>query len=217
MLIRNQIIVIATRNTGKLAEFRTLFAPYEIEVKGLSDFDSMPDIIEDELTFAGNAYKKAKVIAQQLHMPVLADDSGLCVDALHGAPGIWSARYAGVGATDEQNIQKLMHTLAEHLKVHPLLQQNSTIDPAIRLLSAARFECALCLVDEQAQQQIAVQGSCDGWITDQPIGTQGFGYDPIFYIPSLGKTMAQISLQEKNRISHRAVAMQHFMKAYKNK
>jgi XTP/dITP diphosphohydrolase len=211
MYLRSQTIVIATRNPGKISEFKVLFEPFQIKVRSLLDYQDLPVIEEDETTFADNSRKKAQVISAHLHIPVLADDSGLCVDALQGEPGVRSARYAGEGASDEHNYQKVLQELAIH---HVASDSERTIEihsQSIQLLSSARFECALTLVDDVSHIILSAQGSCEGFIIDTPIGTHGFGYDPIFYIPHLGKTMAQLNVEEKNRFSHRAIALQKFM------
>ncbi|MNI64691.1 dITP/XTP pyrophosphatase [compost metagenome] len=129
---------------------------------------------------------------------MLADDSGLCVDALDGRPGVYSARYAGEGAQDEENNLKLLSEL-EGLK-----QGEDTGQP---LLSTARFVCALSLYDPENGQELTAEGTVEGWITSEPAGGGGFGYDPLFYLPEYEKTMAELTLEEKQQISHRGMAL----------
>jgi len=201
----NNMIVIATRNAGKVREFAELFAPLDIKVRSLADYEDLPPIVEDGATFADNARIKAQVIARHLHVPVLADDSGLCVAALGGAPGVYSARYAGEGAADAANNAKLLRELAQVAEAPPA----AAGEP--RLLSPAAFVCALALVDPVANAVIEAEASCDGFIIDEPRGAGGFGYDPLFYIPGLGRTMAELAPAEKNAISHRAKALRLFL------
>jgi len=182
-------LVLATRNKGKLKEFQELFSDFPITLKSLIDFEEIPEVREDGRTFAENAAKKARFTARILGMPALADDSGLVVDALAGAPGVHSARYAGEGATDASNIQKLLKVMEE---------------VAIR---KAAFECVLVIALPGGQIS-AYAGQCEGEITYQPMGRNGFGYDPVFYFPPFKKTFAQLSASEKNQISHRAKALQ---------
>lgn len=186
-------------------EMRTWFAPLGTNVLGLSNFPSLPEIVEDGSTFAENALKKAKIIAEHLQMPVLADDSGLCVDLLDGRPGIYSARYAGEHATDEANNKKLLNELNA--------LRASMVDDAQQddCLSEAQFKCALALYIPQGQHIFQVEGECEGYITAIPRGTQGFGYDPLFVIPALKRTMAELPPHVKNQISHRAQALRKLM------
>ncbi|MCD1258134.1 XTP/dITP diphosphatase [Paenibacillus athensensis] len=203
----NNMIVIATRNAGKVREFAQLFAPLELKVRSLDDYAELPPIVEDGATFADNARIKAQVIARHLHVPVLADDSGLCVDRLGGAPGVYSARYAGEGASDADNNAKLLRELAQ--------AGGGSESPAAagepRLLSPAAFVCALALVDPVANAVIEAEASCEGFIIDEPRGAGGFGYDPLFYVPALARTMAELAPAEKNAISHRAKALRLFL------
>lgn len=209
----HRIVVVATRNKGKVREFASLLEPLGLSVRSLADYEGLPDIVEDCDTFAGNALKKASVIAQALGGMALADDSGLCVDALNGAPGVYSARYAGDGATDADNNQKLREQLLQ-----------VTGGPRAELghpqaLSAGRYVCALALVwppyvDASGGKDatpLIVEATCDGILLAQPAGTNGFGYDPYFYVPSFGKTMAELTMEEKNQISHRAMALKQLI------
>lgn len=222
MLTNTQKVVFATNNQGKLAEMKDLLAPYGFEVIGLAQFSGLPVIVEDGLTFADNALIKAKLIAEHLQLPVLADDSGLCVDLLEGKPGIYSARYAGDGASDEANNAKL---ISELTAIHStavrrddanvidgeVLNLAADEDGGVDYLSAAQFKCALVLYNPQHKSTILAEGICEGYITAHPRGTQGFGYDPLFVIPELKQTMAELTPDVKNQISHRALAMQQLL------
>ena len=182
-------IIIATKNAGKAKEFEHIFKPYNVRVKSLLDFEEMDDIVEDGKTFEENALIKARAIASPFNQMVLADDSGLEVDALDGRPGVYSARYAGEGRNDEDNILKVLHEL-----------EGVPTDER-----GARFVCALAIVTPQGDE-VVVRGTCEGRILTECLGTEGFGYDPIFYLPHLSKTMAQLPKSEKNVLSHRADA-----------
>lgn len=192
------ILIVATKNKGKVREFQHAFAPLGLTVKSMFDYPDLPDVVEDGATFAENAYKKSKTVGDALGYPVLADDSGLCVDALDGRPGVYSARYAGEGATDQDNNLKLLSEL-ERLK-----QGEDTGQP---LLSTARFVCALSLYDPDTGREITAEGTVEGWITSEPAGAGGFGYDPLFYLAEHEKTMAELILEEKQKISHRGAAL----------
>ncbi|MFD1781084.1 XTP/dITP diphosphatase [Fredinandcohnia salidurans] len=183
-------IMIATKNKGKVKEFRDLFASKGIDVKSLVDYPNIEDIEETGVTFAENAQIKAEAIAKKLHIPVIADDSGLAIDYLEGRPGVYSARYAGEHKNDVDNLNKVL----EELKGVP--DEKRT----------ARFHCALALAIPGEKTEI-VEGTCEGVITDTPVGENGFGYDPIFFVPVKGKTMAELSKDEKNLISHRGNAL----------
>lgn len=183
-------VVIATNNQGKAKEFEALLHSKGYTIKTLKDFPDVPEIIENGETFEENALIKARTLSGIVHTMVLADDSGLKVDVLDGEPGIYSARYAGVGATDQENNEKLLM----NLKGVPLTQRT------------AQFHCTLALVDPE-KEDLVVEGEVEGVILEAPKGTNGFGYDPLFYVPSEGKTMAELSNEEKNHLSHRAVAL----------
>lgn len=198
-------VVIATRNAGKLKEFADMFATLGIQVKSLADYPELPDVIEDRDTFAGNALKKAQEMADQLGLPVLADDSGLCVDALGGAPGVYSARYAGEPANDAANNAKLLRELAALVAPVQLSVQEKTHPP---VYSAARFVSVLVLYNPADGWALSAEGTCSGYILTAPCGEAGFGYDPLFYMPEYGQTLAEMTLTEKNRVSHRAHALQ---------
>ncbi|WP_310829963.1 XTP/dITP diphosphatase [Paenibacillus pedocola] len=192
------ILIVATKNKGKVREFQHAFAPLGLTVKSMFDYPQLPDVVEDGTTFAENAFKKSKAVGEALGLPVLADDSGLCVDALDGRPGVYSARYAGEDARDQDNNLKLLSEL-EGLK-----QGEDTGQP---LLSPARFVCALSLYDPADGQELTAEGTVEGWITSEPAGGGGFGYDPLFYLPEYEKTMAELTLEEKQMISHRGMAL----------
>lgn len=185
-------ILIASQNQGKIAEFKALFAPLNIEVKSLSDFPELEDVEETGTTFEENARLKAETIAKITNTVVLADDSGLCVDALDGAPGIYSARYAGEPTDSTKNNQKL---LAEMVDITD---------------RQAHFVCCL-VVAHPKMSSLVVEGKAYGEILTTLSGEKGFGYDPLFYVESEGQTFAQISKERKNQISHRANALQQLL------
>jgi XTP/dITP diphosphohydrolase len=182
------ILVIATTNQNKLREFKEVFKDLDIEIKSLSDFGPLPPAIEDGVTFDENAYKKAIHTAKVLGLPAIADDSGLVVDALDGAPGVYSARYSGENATDDENCTKLLKELknVENRRSH--------------------FECVLSIAVPSGPA-LTYEGRCNGIIIDEKKGDNGFGYDPIFFFEELDKTFAQLSMSEKNKISHRGKAL----------
>lgn len=187
-------IVLASGNAGKLREFSQLFANWDVEVVPQSAFD-MPEAEETGLSFIENALIKARHASRFSGLPALADDSGLAVDALGGAPGIYSARYAGTDADDADNNRKLLQALAE-------------VPDARR---GASFHCALAFVRSAADPvPLVCSARWSGRILREPAGERGFGYDPLFYIDSQGMTSAQLSREVKNRISHRARAVQQF-------
>jgi XTP/dITP diphosphohydrolase len=181
-------MVLATRNEGKISEFRQLLSDFDVKIKSLNDFGPIPPVVEDGKTFEDNAYKKAHFTARFLGLPALADDSGLLVEALDGAPGVLSARYAGKDATDEINNIKLLKAM-KGLEVRD-----------------ASFVCTIAIA-VPAGPALIYEGRCDGLIAPRLLGRNGFGYDPIFFFPPLKKTFAQLSAAEKNRISHRGKAM----------
>jgi XTP/dITP diphosphohydrolase len=217
---KRNIIVIATRNQGKVREFEQLFQPLHWDVQSMADFAGIPEVIEDGTTFAANAWIKAKTIAETLQLPVLADDSGLCVDALAGGPGVWSARYAGEHASDQDNNEKLLQALesnkvlimpgAEDLNAASSTPAKLASDHP-ELLSKANFTCALALYDPQQMKILQVEGTCDGYILSKARGSLGFGYDPLFYLPVYRRSMAELTTEEKNTISHRAVALRNLL------
>jgi XTP/dITP diphosphohydrolase len=185
-------IILASNNSGKLQEIAKYFAsmPFTLELQSLYQ---VPEIAETGLTFVENAILKARNATAYTQKPALADDSGLEVDALNGAPGIYSARYAGAQATDQKNIQKLLQDLENFPE-----EQRS-----------ARFQCVLVLMRSPYDPTpIICQGTWEGRILTQPAGSNGFGYDPIFYVPTHHCTAAELPLEEKNQISHRAQALE---------
>ncbi|MCZ1264346.1 XTP/dITP diphosphatase [Paenibacillus tundrae] len=206
MSLDSPIIIVATRNAGKVREFAHAFAPLGKEVKSMFDYPELPDVVEDGVTFADNAWKKAKTVGDALGLPVLADDSGLCVDLLDGDPGVYSARYAGEGATDEKNNAKLLEAL-ESLK--------SGEDTEQPLLSPARFVCTLVLYDPATGDKYESEGMVEGWITAEAAGGGGFGYDPLFYVPEYEMTMAELTLEQKQAISHRGHALRALVSSLK--
>jgi len=181
-------LVIATRNTGKTSEIRDLLKGFPINIKNLDDFGPIPQVEEDGNTFDENAYKKASFTAKILGLPALADDSGLLVEALGGAPGIHSARYAGENATDEQRRAKLLQ------------EMEGKTD------RRAAFECVISIAVPTGPA-LTYEARCEGLITTEPAGSNGFGYDPIFYYPPLKKTFAELTMQEKSHVSHRGKAL----------
>ncbi|MBW1739662.1 MAG: XTP/dITP diphosphatase [Deltaproteobacteria bacterium] len=187
-MAKKQLLVLATRNTGKIREIRELLRDFPVEIKSLDDFGPIPPIEEDGTTFDENAYKKASFAAKVLGLPVLADDSGLEVDALGGAPGVHSARYAGPGATDKENNAKLLREMQG--KTH----------------RAAAFTCVISIAVPSGVA-LTYEGRCEGLVAEAPAGDNGFGYDPLFYYPPLDRTFAQLSPEEKNRVSHRGKAL----------
>ena len=184
-------VVIATRNEGKLREIKDILAPWSLKILSLKDFPEIPEIIEDGSTFAENAAKKAREVTRQTGRLAIADDSGLVVDALHGKPGVFSSRYGGEKATDEERFQKL---LAEMTEIPEGKRQ-------------AAFVCTIALATPQGKVEL-LEGRCRGQIAFAPRGEHGFGYDPIFSLPELGKTMAELDPEVKNRLSHRARALE---------
>jgi XTP/dITP diphosphohydrolase len=180
-------LVIATRNKGKTAEIKDLLKGFPVDIKNLDDFGPIPPLKEDGNTFDENAYQKASFAARILGLPALADDSGLLVEALGEAPGIHSARYAGENASDEQRYLKLLDEM----------QGESN--------RKAAFECVISIAVPTGPA-LTYEARCQGLITESPAGSNGFGYDPIFFYPPLNKTFAQLTRAEKSRVSHRGKA-----------
>lgn len=187
-------IVVATTNPGKLTELRALLSDLPVELLTVTDvLDEAPLVVEDGDSFEANAQKKAQVIAQATQMVTLADDSGLEVDALGGRPGVRSARFAKEGATDAENNAALLDMMQD-------------IEDGQR---NGRFRCTIAVADPWSpDESTVVAGRCDGSIARSPSGAGGFGYDPLFIVDELGRTMAELSPDEKNRISHRARALE---------
>ena len=193
--LRVPTVVIATRNAGKLREFRSLLSVPGLAVLGLADVPIDRDCREDGQSFVENARQKALFYSNHTPLPVLADDSGLEVFALGGRPGIYSARYAGPKAADSDRIEKLLAEL-----------------DAAGGDRSARFVCALALARGN-RILIETEGECRGVIAQAPRGTKGFGYDPIFLFPELGRTYAELDEEEKNRYSHRGHAVRKLLEA----
>ena len=188
-------IVLASRNHKKAREVSEILAPAGFMVIPVTDFPDVPEVEEDGLTFAANAAKKASEVARQLNRWVIGEDSGLQVDALGGAPGIYSARYSGAGATDEKNNQKLIADLAN-------------VPDEKR---GAGYLCSVALSDPNGDIRIACEGTCRGRILNEANGEGGFGYDPYFLIPEYHMTFGQLSSVVKHRLSHRARAFAKFV------
>jgi XTP/dITP diphosphohydrolase len=183
-------IILATGNKGKIKEIKHFFEDLNINFLSLEDYPHIPPVIEDGATLEENAIKKAYEIAKATGIPALSDDSGLQVDALNGAPGVYSARFAGENASYDDNNKKLI----ELLKNIPYEKRT------------AHFITVLAVVYPDGKKYLC-EGRVDGIILDHTQGTNGFGYDPVFFIPELNKTFAELSLEEKNKISHRANAL----------
>ncbi len=185
-------IVVATRNKGKVAEIAAALAALPVEILSLNRFPAVPEAEESGDTFAANAILKATHYALHTGRPCLADDSGLEVDALGGAPGVYSARYAGPGANDAACNAKLLAALA-----------NVPDDGR-----TARFRCVLAYVDPDGTL-LTAEGTCEGTILREPRGTGGFGYDPLFLLPGAEKTLAEMTVADKNAVSHRGQALRN--------
>lgn len=184
-------LILATGNPGKVRELEAVLAGFDLGIAPQSAF-AVPEVEETGLTFVENALIKARNAARHGGLPALADDSGLVVDALEGAPGIYSARYAGPGANDRANIDKLLAELAGL--------------PAAR--RSARFVCALALLRHPADPTpLICQASWEGMVLAEPRGAGGFGYDPVFWVPDQGRTAAELEPDVKNRLSHRGQAL----------
>ncbi len=192
-------IVLASKNDGKLREFKEFFSDLNIKIVSIKSFGSVPEVEEDGSSFEENAIKKAEAVYNFIREPVIADDSGLEVDFLGGRPGIYSARFAGEKATDEENNDKLLKLL-----------KGVSLE-----LRTARFVSVVALVWD-GRKIYTAKGSCEGYIGYEPKGSGGFGYDPIFVIPEYNKTFAELPLALKNRISHRARALKKMKKTIEN-
>jgi XTP/dITP diphosphohydrolase len=185
------LLILATTNTNKVKEFQEILKDFPIEIRSLADFGPLPEAIEDGETFDDNAYKKAIHTAKILGFPAIADDSGLAVEALNGAPGVYSARYAGENATDKENVDKLLKDMQ-----------------GIKNRRAA-FHCVLSIAVPSGPA-LTYEGRCEGTLLEERRGETGFGYDPIFYFEDLGKTFAECTMEEKNKVSHRGKALAEF-------
>jgi len=181
-------IILATRNTDKVTEIEDIMKLEHLKLVGIDAFPQAPDVVEDGQTLRANALKKARSAFSATGVPAVADDTGLEVDALDGAPGVYSSRLSGENATYADNNAKLLRMLQD----------------VPREKRTARFRCVACLVDGDHEQ--FVEGVCEGIILQEIRGEEGFGYDPLFFLPQFGKTFAELSLDEKNKISHRGRA-----------
>lgn len=196
-----QKIILASGNPGKLKEFQILLADCNLDVRPQSEYD-VSDADETGLTFVENAIIKARHACEATGLPAIADDSGIEVDALKGAPGIYSARFSGEGATDEKNNQRLLSLL-----VNTPEEERS-----------ARYQCVLVYMEHAKDPTpIICQGTWEGRILDTPVGENGFGYDPLFYVPEYKCSSAELEKNIKNKISHRAKAMQKLLAVLQNK
>lgn len=191
------ILVLATTNKNKIKEFQEIVKNFPIEIRSVGDFGPIPECIEDGETFDDNAYKKALHTAKILGLPAIADDSGLEVEALGGAPGVYSARYAGESATDEENCEKLLRELAD--------KENRK----------AAFKCVLSIAVPSGPA-LTYEGSCEGIILKEKRGKSGFGYDPLFFYEPLNKTFAECNMEEKNKVSHRGKALAELSSEFDN-
>lgn len=188
-------IVLATANRDKVRELRHALAGLAVEILTRDDFPEIPEVIEDGVTLDENAVKKARAVCEATGLPAVADDTGLEVDALDGEPGVYSSRFAGLDATYADNVRLL-------------LQKMEGVPEGRR---GARFRCVVALAEPNGAD-ILVEGTCDGRILSEARGSDGFGYDPVFFVPGVGKTFAEMSVEEKDRISHRGMAMARMRK-----
>lgn len=191
-----QKIIIGSSNQHKIEEIKAFFADLNLKFVGLDPDLNLPQVIEDGKSYQENALKKARQRAEELNQIVLADDSGLSVEYLDGAPGIYSARFGGEDLTNREKYLKVLELLTD--------QPESN--------RKAAFVSVVALVDPFTKDEIVVEGRCEGLIAKAPVGENGFGYDPIFYLPKFDKTMAQLSQIEKNKISHRGQALSEMKK-----
>ncbi|MBS7369707.1 MAG: XTP/dITP diphosphatase [Oscillospiraceae bacterium] len=194
-----QRLIIASNNAGKLREFKKLLEPFGFEVQSMREAGFTGEIVEDGETFEENAHIKARAIFEQMKVPTIADDSGLVIDFLNGAPGVYSARYAGEGASDEERCQKVLE------EMHGVPRE----------LREARFVCSIYFIYDE-DDEYSVNGTVEGYIGDEPLGSNGFGYDPIFMLDD-DESMATIGEDEKNKISHRAKAFEKLAEILKEK
>ena len=192
-------LVLATRNIHKTKEIRAFLDGLGHRILTLEDFPSMPEVVEDGDSYEANAMKKAKTVAEHTGKMALADDTGLEVDALQGQPGLYSARFAGEEVTYADNRQKLLSLM----KDVPFPKRT------------ARFRCVIVLAMPGGKTRTA-EGMVEGTITQEERGEGGFGYDPVFYLPALGKSLAQLTFEEKNRVSHRAKALEKIREILKS-
>jgi XTP/dITP diphosphohydrolase len=191
-------LVLATRNRHKVVEMESLLKGLGVQVRSLAEFHGAPEVVEDGATYEENALKKARSAAAFTGKPALADDTGLEVEALNGRPGIHAARFAGDGCSFQDNIRKLLGVL----------------QGVPRERRQARFICVLALVTPDGREEL-VRGELEGRITEEPAGVGGFGYDPVFFSSEAGKTLAELTSEEKNRISHRRRAVDKARELFK--
>ncbi len=184
-------ILIATANRGKIREIKDLVKDLPVDFLSIADISDPPEVVEDGESFEENALKKERTLARATGLTALADDSGLCVDALGGRPGVLSARYAGANSTDAEKYSKILDEMADVPEKE----------------RSARFVCVVALVSPEGEENL-FHGVCEGIITRRPRGTSGFGYDPIFLHPEAGCTFAELDRSEKNRVSHRGRALE---------
>ncbi|MBO12598.1 MAG: non-canonical purine NTP pyrophosphatase, RdgB/HAM1 family [Planctomycetaceae bacterium] len=189
------LLVIASRNVKKVGEIAELLAPRGVDVRSVSEFDGVPDVVEDGTTFGENAALKATQTARILGQWALGEDSGLCVDALDGEPGIYSARFSGEEATDQANNQLLIERLADV--------------PSTR--RGAHYVCHVAVSDPEGGVRLSVEANCHGRIVDQPRGENGFGYDPHFLLPEYHRTFGELAAVVKRHLSHRARAFERLI------
>jgi len=185
-------LVLATRNEDKIQEIKSLLQDLSIDILTFKDFDFFPETIEDQSTLEGNAEKKARAIWKKFHIPALADDTGLFVDALNGKPGLYSSRFAGENATYKQNRQKLLYML----KNIPKEKRTAT------------FRTIIVFIDKKGSKFV-VNGECKGYIGFKEKGENGFGYDSIFYYDNVNRSFAELASEEKNKVSHRGIALRN--------
>lgn len=183
-------LVLATNNRDKVRELRHALDGLPVRILTCDDYPGLPEVVEDGATLEENSLKKARALCEATGLPAVADDTGLEVDALDGAPGVYSSRFAGPDVSYEENVRELLR----RMKGVPKSKRT------------ARFRCVIALV-EPGGAEVLVDGVCEGTILDEPRGAGGFGYDPVFLIPSRGRTFAELSVEEKNEISHRGLAM----------
>ncbi|HKR78720.1 MAG TPA: XTP/dITP diphosphatase [Nitrospira sp.] len=193
-------LILATRNRHKGAELAAILAGLPVCIRTMDEFPDVPDVIEDGETCEANAVKKARAVAEATGLLAVADDTGLEVDALGGRPGVYAARYAGPQATYEDNCRKLLKELVG----------------VPRDRRTAHFVTVAAVAEPSGRVQVTT-GRLDGLITEAQAGEQGFGYDPVFYVPDLGKTLAELSSEQKNRISHRAKAFAQVRELLQNR
>ena len=193
-----ETLLIATRNESKTKEFRAIFDKLGYDVENLNDYPDLPEVAETGMTFEENARLKAETISKLTGKMVLADDSGLKVDVLGGLPGVWSARFAGVGATDQENNAKLLHELAMVFELKD---------------RSAQFHTTL-VVASPGKESLVVEADWPGYINFEPKGENGFGYDPLFLVGETGKSSAELTLEEKNSQSHRALAVKKLLEVF---